>query len=209
MGNEQVTRRDRLEAEVLNIGYEAEDKAIEAFRKSEAALCVANADAIFNALAEAIKAVRGGSAPNPLSVFISREIERLLATKTWVECVKYSLRDNLSEEDMASKDLNRIATSSWAEVWTDEYGLWCQVVMTLATFLRDAAALARRVGSLDAARRYMIAWRYVNRVDATDFDYLGARDAATVVKCVAEANDFLWADLALEGLKDESGKGGV
>ena len=75
-----------------------------------------------------------------------------------------------------------------------------QIVVALAAFLREAAAFAKRVGSVDAARRYILAWRKVNRLDEAVFVYMSQREADGVVNAVAEATDILWADMELSGL---------
>lgn len=180
----------------------AESEAIAQFRDSDEAKCVKNADAIFTALAEAVVRVRKGKTPKPLSNFIAREIATLLSSKTWVEYEGWYF-ENPDKVNYDTDDINKVAKRCWLDVTTDEYGIWEQVVQTLATFLREAAAFAKRIGSLDAARRYMIAKRYVGRLEdgPPTFDYLSRNDAEIVVRHIVEADDFLWADFELARLE--------
>lgn len=209
--NEKTNRveysRQQLEIEIAGLNGDEERKALDEFAKSEEALCVQNADIILKGLEKGCAAIRAGKPPDQLSSLVAREIETLLVTKTWTECMQYEIRNDLTPGDLASLDLDRLATHTWKDLVTEEYCTWLDIVHAFASFLRDAAAFALRVGADAAARQYIIAWRRVSAVDGVGYTYLPRADARDAMTRVREANDLLWAHVELESLKVEGRKG--
>jgi hypothetical protein len=198
-GSDRRTR-ETWEAVALVRNAESENTARSNFKTTPEARCLDNSDAIFEFVADAIRAVRDGKAPDQVSAFAASELKRILATKTWTECAKYEVDYGLSDDAFDTAEESAVLRPHIDDVWTDEYGLWRQIVVALAAFLREAAAFAKRVGSVDAARRYILAWRKVNRLDEAVFEYMSQREADGVVNAIAEATDILWADMELSGL---------
>ena len=193
------TREDwALYAQALSAGSEKD--AIAKFSETPEAHCLDNSDVVFEVLANAIKAVRGGTPPDRISALASRELKRILSTKTWTECLKYDASSALSDDDFRTADEETAVSPYWDDVWTSEYGTWRQIVVSLAAFLREAAAFAKRVGSIDSARRFILAWRKVGRLEDGIFEYMSQEDARSVVDAMAEAEDILWADMELAKL---------
>ena len=193
------TRGDR-ESYAQFLSMESEKEAIKDFRKTPEAHCLDNSDMIFESLADAIKAVRDNRPPNRISAFAAKELKQILSTKTWTECVKYDASSSLSDDDFLAADENKAVVPYWDDIWTDEYGTWRQIVVSLAAFLREAAAFAKRVGSIDSARRFILAWRKITRLEDDIFQYMSLEDARSVVDAIAEAEDILWADMELAKL---------
>ena len=178
----------------------SEEDAIAKFKKTPEAHCLDNSDVIFEVLVNAIKAVRDGSAPDRISFFASKELKRILSTKTWTECVKYDVNDGLTDEEYKTADEKTAVMPYLDDIWTDQYGVWRQIVVSLAAFLREAAALAKRVGSIDASRKFILAWRKVNRLENGIFEYMSRVEANGVVNAINDAADILWADMELAKL---------
>lgn len=188
------------EAVAMMRNGQSEKIACENFKTTPEAQCLANSDMIFGCIADAIRAVRDGNAPKQISPFAASELKRILATKTWTECAKYEVDGDLPAEAYDTAAESAVLRPYIDDVWTDEYGLWRQIVVALAAFLREAAAFAKRVGSVDAARRYILAWLKVNRLDEVIFEYMAQNEADRVVKAIVEATDILLADMELSGL---------
>ena len=182
------------------LSMESEKEAIKDFRNTPEAHCLDNSDMIFESLADAIKAVRDSRPPNRISAFAAKELKQILSTKTWTECLKYDASSSLSDDDFLTADENKAVMPYWDDIWTDEYGTWRQIVVALAAFLREAAAFAKRVGSIDSARRFILAWRKIKRFEDDIFQYMSLEDARSVVDTIAEAEDILWADMELAKL---------
>jgi len=185
-------------ADVVN--DESEKEAVSKFKKTPEAHCLDNADAIFDVIADAIKDVRASKAPYKISNFVSNELKRALSTKTWTECVKYEIDERLSDDKFATKVRGDVLMSYIDDVWTDTYGIWRQVVVALAAFLREAAAFAKKSGSIDSARKFILAWGKLNRLNMDVFVCMSQGEASAVVDSIAEAEDILWADLELAEL---------
>ena len=171
---------------------EAEEKAILEFKKTPEAQCLKNADAI--------KAVRAGKAPYKISDFASNELKRVLSTKTWTECLKYDVDDDLSDAAFDTTDPEAVMSSYIDDIWTDEFGVWRQIVVALAAFLREAAAFAKKAGSIDSARKFILAWGKMHTLDLELFACMSQGEAARFVASIAEAEEILWADLELATL---------
>ena len=205
MKNDDVKGSDRRTRETWDAfallrNGDAENIARSNFKTTPEARCLDNSDAIFEFVVNAIRAVRDCKAPDQISSFAACELKRILATKTWTECAKSEVAYDLPDEAFDTDDERAVLRPFIDDVWTDEYGLWRQIVVALAAFLHEAAALAKRVGSMDAARRYILAWRKVNRLDETVFEYMSQNEANGVVNAIIEATDILWADMELSHL---------
>jgi len=185
-------------AKVLSM--ESEKEAIKNFRETPEAQCLDNSDMIFEALADAIKSVRDSRPPNRISAFAAKELKQILSTKTWTECLKFDANSSLSDDEFLSADEKKAVLPYWDDIWTDEYGTWRQIVVSLAAFLREAAAFAKRVGSIDSARKFILAWLKVNRFEKDIFGCMSQEDACSVVDAIAEAEDILLADMELAKL---------
>ena len=182
------------------LGSEYETEAAEKFKETPESHYLDNVDAIFDALTIAIKTVRDGRAPLRLSDFASKELKKILAVKTWTECVKFCVNDDLTDEEYKTASSKTILDPYIDDAWTDQYGLWRQVVVALAAFLREAAALAKRVGSVDAARRFILAWRTADRFENSLFEHMSQGEANDLVDALNDAANILWADMELAKL---------
>ena len=69
-----------------------------------------------------------------------------------------------------------------------------------SAFLREAAALAKKSGYIDSARKFILAWGKLNRLNMDVFVCMSQGEASAVVDSIAEAEDILWADLELAEL---------
>ena len=170
------------------------------FKNSPEAQRLANSDAILDYIAEAIKSLRDEKVPPQMPYFVASELTSLLCTKMWTECEKYTIKSGLADDAFDTNDGSKILDTCYGDVWTDEYGLWRQIVVALAAFLREAAAFAKKSGSIDAARKFILGWRHVNRLDERIFVYMTKNEANSALASVSEAMDILWADAELAKL---------
>lgn len=178
----------------------AKSEAADEFRNSPEARRLANSDAIFNYIAESIKSIRDDKPPAPMPSFIASELTALLSTKMWTECEQYMIKNGLPDDAFDTSDGSKILDTYYGDVWTDEYALWRQIVVALAAFLREAAAFAKKSGSMDAARKLILTWRYVNRLDDSIYVYMSKQESNAVMITIREAIDILWADAELAKL---------
>ena len=95
------------------------------------------------------------------------------------------------------------------EAWTDEFGLWENLVKALGEYLYMAATVAKAANST-AARLYLRAWQILQERSAREkgFYELRPEEAQRLVNLETVAYDRLWVDMQLAALpKFKAGPG--
>lgn len=208
---ENKTRED-WKAFVKWANDKAESDAIEEFKSSPAASRLRSVDSIFGYIAMWIKSIRAGNAPEPMRYDIADEIALILSTPMWTECeccyFKDAFTNNpLPDEVLASGDPKAVLNFGTAQLWTEPYGLFCQMAVALADYLREAAAFAKSLGFADVALKFLVAWRRVHPLCGECYWCLDWGVAEDLLAKIRDASDLLWAEMEFARLEPPKKEG--
>ena len=150
-----------------------------------------------------IALVKSGKAPDEFGSYMSDELARILATKTFLEYEGLSFDENAAKEADSSTSFEDVSNDCTITAWTPEFGLWRKIVTALGEYLYAAAILAKSVNaSSTAARLFLRAWRIVKRIDGRGYGYAYAfkDEALSIVRLGRVAADRLWVDAQFTAL---------
>ena len=192
------------EGEIEDYNNEREKEALAKFSKGPVPKMKWVMEQILECLLDCIAAVKSGKAPDgQLGPYMSDELARLLATRTFLTYGGLSLDENAAIEADSDTSFEDVSSDCTIAAWTPEFGQWRKIVTALAEYLYAAAVFAKSVNAAStAARLYLRAWRIVQRIESRAGGYSCATqdEALAIVRLEHVASERLWVDAQFAAL---------
>ena len=193
-----------IENEIADYNSEQEEKALAKFNKGPVPKMKWVMGQALECLLGCIAAVRSGKPPEgQLGSYMSDELARILATRTFLSYEGRSLDENAAIEADSETCFEDVSNDCIIASWTPEFGRWRKIVTALDEYLYAAAVFAKSVNAAStAARLYLRAWRIARRIKDHSGHYRCARqdEALAIVRLERVASERLWVDAQFAAL---------